>query len=77
MRMRFTSVHFRDFEGFVEFYGNVHGSFKMSEYKKKMEERGIDIAELEADFFREDVYNRILSYTKAYNIPGVTAWQSR
>ena len=35
-----------------------------------MEERGIDIAELEADFFREDVYNRILSYTKAYNIPG-------
>ena len=63
-------VHFRDFEGFVEFHGNVHGSFKMSEYKKKMEERGIDIAELEADFFREDVYNRILSYTKAYNIPG-------
>ena len=63
-------VHFRDFEGFVEFHGNVHGSFKMSEYKKKMEERGIDIAELEADSFREDVYNRILSYTKAYNIPG-------
>ena len=63
-----NDVHLRTFDELIDLFGGIHCTFKLSDYINDMEERDCIPSEFDVGIFREDVYSKILSYTKAYNI---------
>lgn len=64
-----NNVHLCTFGELIDLFGGIHCTFKLSDYINDMEECGGISPEFDVSIFREDVYSKILSHTKAYNIP--------